>query len=278
MQGRFKISSPGAENPWMRMARASTERMRWSGWWNLRCPAAIVPLAAAIVAVEALAVWSGEIWRPLGGPGLTPVLPAVVLLAGLVGWRHLGLSERHLWAWWEFAAVMGTLFVAIGFEFLTHVGPLRELTSFFVGATEEELVFRFAAPLAAGGIAAWLLGRSPGDLLAWGTTPRTVAVVTAAAGFTLMPGHLQQVGGAAWRLVPFVAIALLLTYVVLRTGDLLPGMLVHALLNLATVCYLSGGMPRGLWAITVVVGLGSYAWGAERAGRRLGLVLPVLAS
>jgi membrane protease YdiL (CAAX protease family) len=75
--------------------------------------------------------------------------------------------------------------------------------------------------------------------------------------------------------VPFIAIALLLTYVVLRTGDLLPGMLVHALLNLATVCYLSGGMPRAVWAITVVAGLGIYAWGAETAGRRLGVVLPV---
>lgn len=262
----------------MREAHGASERMRWSGWWNLRCPSAIVPLAAAIVAFEALAVWSGQVWHPLGGPGLTPVLPAVVLLAGLVGWRHLGLSERHLWAWWEFALLIGALLALIGIDFLTRVGALRELTSFFVGATEEELVFRFAAPLAAGGIAAWCMGRSPGDLLDWGNTPRGVAVVTAAATFACMPGHLDQVGGAAWRLVPFIAIALLLTYVVLRTGDLLPGMLVHVLLNLATVCYLADAMPREVWALTVVVGLGGYAWGAERAGRRLGVVLPVPAS
>jgi hypothetical protein len=243
------------------------------GWWGPQCTGLVVGLAAGVVGVEALAVWSGLIWRPLGGPGLTPVLPAAVLLACLVGWRHLGVSERHLWAWREFTLLVGALMGAISFEFLTRVGPPRELTSFFVGATEEELVFRLAAPLAAGGMAAWLLHRPLGDLRAWGVAPRVIALVTAAASFTLMPGHLAQVG-AAWQAVPFISVGLLLTYVVLRTGALLPGILVHALLNLATVCYLWGAMPRVLWVLTVVAALASYGLGAEQAGRRLGLMRP----
>jgi membrane protease YdiL (CAAX protease family) len=72
--------------------------------------------------------------------------------------------------------------------------------------------------------------------------------------------------------VPFVAVGLLLSYVVLRTGNLVVGLLVHALLNLATVCYLSGSIPRPVWALVVILALAGFARGAERAGRRLGLV------
>ncbi|MCU1467537.1 MAG: hypothetical protein JWM72_3465 [Actinomycetia bacterium] len=45
--------------------------------------------------------------------------------------------------------------------------------------------------------------------------------------FTLAPGHLAQ-AGAAWRLVPFVALGLLLSYVVLRTGNVVVGPEPHA--------------------------------------------------
>ena len=89
-----------------------------------------------------------------------------------------------------------------------------------------------------------------------------------------MPGHLAQVGGPL-ELVPFLAIAMLLTYTVLRTGALVPGIAVHTLLNVATVAYLAHAMPNPAWAAIVIVGLGAYAWGAERAGRRLGRMSPV---
>jgi len=270
-----KIRVAPADNRRMAQRVDSAGRTRWVEWWNLRCSDLLIPLAAAIVAVDALAVWKGMILRPLGGPGFTPVLPAAVLFAFLVGWSRLGLNERHLAAWWEFGAVMGVLLAVIGIEFVARVGALGELGSFLVGATEEELVFRLAAPLAVGGIVAWCLRRAPGDLEGWGTGPRVAAVVTAAVTFACMPGHLAQVTGNAWRLVPFVAIAMLWSYVVLRTGDLWPGLLVHALLNIATVCYLDGAISRPLWSLIVIVALGSYAWGAERAGRRLGLVRTV---
>ena len=70
---------------------------------------------------------------------------------------------------------------------------------------------------------------------------------------------------------------MLLTYTVLRTGALGPGIAAHALLNVATVAYLEGVLPHALWAGFVVAGLGAYAWGAERAGRRLGRLEPVRA-
>jgi membrane protease YdiL (CAAX protease family) len=253
--------------------RSARTRLRWSGWTDLRCPAIAVLLAALVVATTALAVWSGLVWRPLGGPGFTPVLPAALLLAGFVGWNQLGLANSDLRVWRETLVVIGGLLTFVGAVFVSRAGSLSELFAFGVGAVEEELVFRFAAPLAFGGLTAWALGRPPGDIRSWGDGPRAVAVIGAAIAFTCMPGHLAQVAGPL-QLVPFVAIAMLLTYTVLRTGALVPGIAVHALLNVATVAYLMGAIPNVVWAGIVIVGLGSYAWGAERAGRRLGRMAP----
>ena len=254
--------------------RSARTRLRWSEWTDLRSPTIGVLLAAAVVATTALAVWAGIVWRPLGGPGFTPVLPAAVLLATFVGWNQLGLSASDLRVWRETLIVIAGLSVVVAGIYLVGPGSPRELLAFGVGSLEEELVFRFAAPLALGGLTAWALGRPAGDVRAWGDGPRAVAVVGAAVTFTCMPGHLAQVGGPL-EIVPFLAIAMLLTYTVLRTGALVPGIAVHALLNVATVAYLAGAMPNPVWAATVVLGLGAYAWGAERAGRRLGHMSPV---
>ena len=156
--------------------------------------------------------------------------------------------------------------------FLDRVGPPGALFSFFAGATEEELVFRLAAPIAAGGATAWVLRRPPSNLAGWGTAPRVVALAVAGIAFTAGPGHIAQIGTASWRLAPFAAIGVLLTYVVLRTGNLVVGLLVHVVLNLATVCYLDGDLSRVTWATVVVLALIGFARGAERAGFRLGLM------
>jgi hypothetical protein len=153
-----------------------TPNDRWSGWWQPQCWPLVVPLAAVVVVVEALAVWTGIAWRTPGGVGVTPVLPAAALLATLVGWPGLGFSHRQLRAWGECAATTLLLLIVVSVVFLTRVGPPRALLSFIAGATEEELVFRLAAPLAAGGVAAWTMRRSPIDLLSWGTGPRVVAL------------------------------------------------------------------------------------------------------
>ena len=250
----------------------SHTKPRWQGWSNLSLLGPLVPVAAAIVGVETVAAWAGLAWHPAGGVAVTPVLPVAMLFATLVGWRKLGFSRGQLEAWSGCAAGIALMLVVVSVVFLTRVGPPRALLSFFAGATEEEVVFRLAAPVAAGGIAAFLLGRSPGDLLAWGTAPRAVALTVSALGFTLGPGHIAQVGTAAWRLTPFVAIGLLLSYVVLRTGNLVVGLLLHIVLNLATVCYLSGGITRDMWALLIIAALAGFGLGAERAGRRLGLM------
>ncbi len=245
---------------------------RWEGWCNLRLLGPLVPVAGAIVCVESVAAWTGVEWHPAGGVAVTPVLPAAILFASLVGWRRLGLSKGQIHAWSGCTAGIALMLVVVSVVFLTRVGPPRALLSFFASATEEEVVFRLAAPVAVGGLAAFVLGRSPGDLVDWGTGPRIVALAVAALGFSLGPGHIAQVGTAPWRLLPFLAIGVLLSYVVLRTGNLVVGLLVHIVLNLATVCYLSGGITRDAWAFVVIFALAGFGLGAERAGRRLGLV------
>jgi hypothetical protein len=270
----FKVLADSTDTRGVIEMRSARTRLRWTGWTDLRCPALAVLLAAAVVGTTTLAVWAGIVWRPLGGPGLTPVLPAALLLATFVGWNQLGLSASDLQVWRETLLVIGGLLVLVGAVFVAGPGSPRELLAFGVGSLEEELVFRFAAPLALGGLTAWVLGRPAGDVRAWGDGPRAVAVIGAAIAFTCMPGHLAQVTGPL-QVVPFLAIAMLLTYTVLRTGALVPGIAVHALLNIATVAYLAGAMPNPVWAATVIIGLGAYAWGAERAGRRLGRMAPM---
>jgi membrane protease YdiL (CAAX protease family) len=254
--------------------RSARTRVQWSEWTDWLVPPVAVLLAVLVVATAAAAVWSGVILRPLDGPGFTPALPAAVILATFVGWTQLGLGRTELAAWRETLLVIGGLLVAVGLVFVARVGSPGEVLAFGIGSLEEELVFRLAAPLALGGLTAWALGRPVGDLRSWGSGPCAVAVVGSAVVFTCMPGHLAQVAGPL-QLVPFLSIAMLLTYIVLRTGALLPGVAVHALLNLATVAYLEGAIPNPVWAAVVIVGLGAYALGAERAGRRLGLMTPV---
>lgn len=254
--------------------RSARTRVQWTEWTDLRCPPMAAVLAAVVVTTAAIAVWSGVVFRPLGGPGFTPALPAAIVLATFVGWSRLGFAPADLRVWRETLTVVGGLLVAVGVVFVARVGSPGEVLAFGIGSGEEELVFRFAAPLAVGGLAAWVLGRPVGDVRSWGTGPCAVAVVASAVVFTCMPGHLAQVTGPL-QVVPFLSIAMLLTYIVLRTGALLPGIAVHALLNLATVAHLDGAIPNPVWAAIVIVGLGAYALGAERAGRRLGLMAPV---
>jgi hypothetical protein len=249
--------------------------MRWLGWSPLHCDQALVPVAAAIVVGETMAAWAGIVWHPQGGPGITPVFVAAMLLASLVGFRSLGCSTAQLKAWREYTVCAAVLVLAVSVAFILRVGSVAAVGSFLLVAGEEELVFRLAAPLAAGGIAAWCLGRDAGSILEWGRGPRIAALATAAATFTIGPGHLREIGNSPLRAVPFVAIGLLFGYVVLRTGNLIAGLPVHVVINLATVCYLDGAITREVWALMVIAALGCFALGAERAGRRLGVVVAI---
>lgn len=248
-------------------------RWRWQHWTTFGRSDALVAVAAVVVAATIVAVWRGEVLRPWAGPGFTPVLPLSIGLGLLVGSRHLGLRRRDRRAWAPTFGLLATALAVTAATFVAQVGPPTEAFAFLVGALEEELVFRLALPLATGGITALVLGRPGADPARWGTAPRVVALVTAGIAFVVMPGHLDQMDHLL-AAIPFAATALLFTYVVLRTGALLPGVLAHAALNLATACFLAGAISRPLWSLAVVVVLAAYARGSEVAGRRLGYLQP----
>lgn len=255
------------------MVSAPRTRPRWAAWAPIRTADATVLVALGVVAGTTAAVWAGALWRPVAGPGFTPMLFASLALAGLVGVRQLGVTRARLGNWGPSYAVWAVVLALTVHPFLAHVGGWRAVGAFFVGALEEELVFRLAAVLAFGGVTAWWLRRPPGDLSRWGTAPRVVAVAGSSLLFLAMPGHLAQVRSPL-AVVPFVAVAVSFGYVVLRTGDLLPGVVAHAVLNLATVTHTEGGMSRVVWAAVVIVTLWAYARGAVRAATRRGFLEP----
>jgi len=247
-------------------------RLRWCHWASFGCSDRWIAVAVVVVAATVVAVWNGHILRPWAGPGFTPVLPLSLVFAAGAGMRMLGTAPRDLRAWRSVYAVLGLLFGAVFAWFVITVGPSTEGVAFLVGALEEEIVFRLALPLASGGAVAIILGRPGSNPAQWGRAPVAVALVIAGVAFVVMPGHLSQMDNAL-AAIPFAATALLFTYIVLRTGALLPGVLAHATLNLATVCFLSEALPRTAWSLVVIAVLATYALGAEHAGRRLGYLV-----
>jgi membrane protease YdiL (CAAX protease family) len=75
----------------------------------------------------------------------------------------------------------------------------------------------------------------------------------------------------ATSIVPFASLALLLGYVALRTGSLLPGILVHVLLDVITLAYFAGELSTPERVSIAATGLVALVLGFMVAGRRLGL-------
>ena len=63
--------------------------------------------------------------------------------------------------------------------------------------------------------------------------------------FTVLPGHVAQISDTLHAL-PFVCLGMVLGYAMLRTGALLPAVVVHALLNLATIAAFEGEISTAL--------------------------------
>jgi membrane protease YdiL (CAAX protease family) len=76
--------------------------------------------------------------------------------------------------------------------------------------------------------------------------------------------------GAA-SIVPFASLALLLGYVALRSGSLLPGILVHVLLDVVTLAYFAGEFSASERATIAAATLTALVLGLMIAGRRSGL-------
>jgi hypothetical protein len=128
--------------------------------------------------------------------------------------------------WAGFYAVMGTLLGVAAVVYHHCVGSWVEPLALLANAISEETTFRYALPVLA---AATLVGaRGPSRAV------MPCAVGVSALLFATMPGHVQQMHGRL-DIAPFLAFAVLMSMVSLRTGALLPAMLAHTLINVCTL-------------------------------------------
>jgi CAAX prenyl protease-like protein len=243
---------------------------QWMGWASWRVTPTILVTAAFAVVVDMVSAWTGRPEWYLGRVLVSPALPAAVLLVGLVGWECVGASRRMVLAWREYV-VGGTLVVAAAIVGSVHApaSTWQDVEGVTITAAGEEVVYRLAAVLVVGALCAWLLGRNWRDTQHWGTGPIVVALVTSAVLFTALPGHVAQMTGVT-SAVPFASLAMLLGYTALRTGSLLPGMIVHVLLDIVTLTFLAGAVSASSRALFAATALTALMLGLMMAGRRLG--------
>jgi membrane protease YdiL (CAAX protease family) len=71
-------------------------------------------------------------------------------------------------------------------------------------------------------------------------------------------------------LVPFASLAMLLGYAALRTGSLLPGIVVHALLDVMTLAFFAGALSPSSRVLVASAAPVALVLGLMVAGRRLG--------
>ena len=150
------------------------------------------------------------------------------------------------------------------------VADWRDVEGVVVAVAGEEVVYRLAAVLLIGAACARIAGRNWRDTAAWGTGPAIGGLVGAGVVFSALPGHVEQMSGAT-NVLPFFSLAVLLGYVALRSGSILPGFLAHLAIDLAALAYLAGDLSA---ALRVLVDLGiliGVVLGLMLAGRRLGL-------
>ena len=139
-----------------------------------------------------------------------------------------------------------------------------------LAALDEEIVYRLAVLILVGAIVAKLSGRNWRNAEDWGAGPGLAAIVASGFVFTVLPGHLAQISDTLHAL-PFACLGMVLGYAMLRTGALLPTVVVHALLNLATIATFEGDMAPTVRAVLAAALLLSLVLGTIVAGRRLGI-------
>jgi len=251
-------------------ARATGWAWRWTGWASWPISAAVLWVCAAAVVLDVTTSWLGEPQWYLGRISLSPALPLAALLVVLIGPRNLGCSRRSLRAWREFLLLGGPIVLVWCIAYPQSVADWRDVEGIIVAVAGEELVYRLAAVVLIGAACARLAGRDWRDTAAWGTGPAVGGLVGAGLVFSSLPGHVEQMTGAA-NVVPFLSLAVLLGYVALRSGSLLPGFLVHLTIDLAALAFFAGELPGGLRVLVDVGALVGVVLGLMLAGRRLGL-------
>ncbi len=243
---------------------------RWEGWadWPLSLP--MLLLAALAVALDVATAWTGTDLGSLGRIAVSPALPLALLLVVWLGPGRVGFARPRVWAWREFALGAGVVLTLATLGYATAFGRPAEAVGLVVAALGEELIFRFAAVLVLGALAARLLGRPWRNPRDWGTAPGLLALGGAAVVFSALPGHVVQMNGPSSS-VAFASLALLLGYTVLRTGTVWPAVMAHALLNLTTIATWQTAGPSGLRLALAATVLVALVAGADVAGRRLGV-------
>ena len=249
--------------------------LRWTRWPLTR---AIVAVAALTVVFDVITTWRDVNLGHLGFVPISPTLPIEIVLVVMVGWRRLGLDRTNLAAWHEFLAV-GTAALLFGvIQYARHIGGLRRSD----GARRSPRSTRRSctgSPSSSSSVpsVAKLSGRNWRNAEDWGVGPGLAAIVASGLVFTVLPGHLSQISDTVHAL-PFAALGMVLGYAMLRTGALLPAVVVHALLNVATIAAFEGEMSALLRSMLAAILLLSLVLGTVVAGRRLGIfrLVPVV--
>jgi hypothetical protein len=250
--------------------RARGWAWRWTGWASWPISPLVLWVCAVAVAVDVGTSWWGQPSWYLGRVSMSPALPLGVLLVALIGPRHLGWSRRSLAAWREFLLLGGSILLVWCISYPDSVAAWRDIEGIVVAVAGEELVYRLAAVILVGALCARIAGRNWRDTAEWGSGPAIGGLVGAGLVFSALPGHVEQMTGAT-NVLPFLSLAVLLGYVALRCGSLLPGFLVHLTIDLAALAFFAGELPGSLRVLVDVGALVGVVLGLMLAGRRLGL-------
>jgi membrane protease YdiL (CAAX protease family) len=250
---------------------------RWCRWTRWPLTSAIVAVAALTVGFDVVTAWLGFNFGSLGAVPISPTLPIELVLVAMVGWRRLGLDRTNLAAWREFLLIAGAALLFGVWEYSIHIGGFAEALGLVLAALDEEIVYRLAVLILVGAVAAKLTGRNWRNAEDWGVGVGLVAILASGVVFTVLPGHVAQMSDTLHAL-PFVCLGMVLGYAMLRTGALLPAVVVHALLNLATIAAFDGEISVGLRTSLAATALVALVLGTVVAGRRLGIfrLVPVV--
>ena len=250
---------------------------RWRSWtrWPLSVP--IVILAFFTVVVDVGTAWLDISMGTLGRVPISPALPLGILLALVIGLRRLGLDPANRWAWREFLIVSSIALVYAAWSYAVHIGGTAVAIGLIAAALGEELVYRLAVLIVVGAVMAKLMGQPWRNSEDWGALPGVTALIAGGLVFTLLPGHIAQMSSTLTAL-PFASLGVVLGYAVLRTGALLPAVVVHSFLNIATIAVIVGDVSIEMRTAFACVALVALVSGTIVAGQRLGILRKAPAS
>jgi hypothetical protein len=210
---------------------------RWCRWTRWPLDRTILVVAALTISFDVVTAWLGVNLGTLGRVPISPTLGLELLLVILVGWRRLGLDRTNLDAWREFLAVSGAALLFGVIQYSKYIGGFAEAMGLVVAAFDEEIVYRLAVLIVVGATMARLSGRNWRNAEDWGIGPGLVAIVASGVVFTAV--------------------------------------VVHALLNLATIAAFTGEMSLAVRTTLSAAVLVALVLGTVVAGRRLGILRQV---